>query len=93
MIGTEDASRTVCRIVDHMVVFMCDSNKADCHQRIKKYDYNSPVGEMNVASIALQEPLPLSRIVSLETQQKKYITSEVTLTNFLVPKINCRRYN
>ncbi len=80
--GTEEASRTICRTEDSMVVFMCDSNKANCHQRIKNPNRNYPAGWIDVDSIDLQEPLPLSRVGYLETEQKNYSTSRLTLTTF-----------
>ena len=43
-----------------MVVFMCDSNKAYCHQGVKNPDRNYPAGWIDVDSIVLQEPSPLS---------------------------------
>ena len=76
-----------------MVVAMCYSNKAYCHQGIKNADRNYPAGWIDMDSIALQEPLPLSRMGYLETEQKNYSTNGLALTNFLISKIGCERYN
>ena len=54
-----------------MVVFMCEPNKAYCHQRVKNPDRNYPAGWIDMDSIALQEPLPLSRVGYLEIEQKE----------------------
>ena len=76
-----------------MVVFMCEPNKAYCHQGIQNADRNYPAGWVDVDSIVLQEPLPLSRMEYLEIEQKNYSTSGLALTNFLISKIGCEGYN
>ncbi len=65
-----------------MVVFMCEPNKAYCHQGIQNADRNYPACWIDMDSIALQEPSPLSRMGYLETEQKNYSTSGLILTIF-----------
>ena len=71
VVGTENTSRTICQTEDNVVVFMCEPNKAYCHQGIQNADRNYPAGRIDMDSIALQEPLPLSRVGYLEIEQKK----------------------
>ena len=55
-----------------MVMFMVmwKSNQTDCHQAIRNAHRNYPAGWVDVDLIALQEPLPLSRVRYLEIEQK-----------------------
>ena len=76
-----------------MVVFMCEPNKAYCHQGIQNADRNYPAGRIDMDSIALQEPLPLSRVGYLEIDRTDYSTNRLALTNFLISKIGCKKYN
>ena len=76
-----------------MLVFVCEPNKAYCHQRIKNPNGNYPTGWIDVGSVALQESIPLSRVGYLEIEQKDYSTSRLTLTNFLISKIGREGYN
>ncbi len=62
VVGTEEASRTISRTEDIVVVFICEPDKAYCHQRIKNPNCNYPAGWIDVGSIVLQEPLPLSNV-------------------------------
>ena len=45
-----------------MVVFMCEPDQAYRHQRINNSNRNYPACWINVDSIVLQEPLPLSNV-------------------------------
>ena len=63
-------------------MFMCYSNKAYRHQGIKNANGNYPADWIDVDSIVLQEPLPLSRVGYLEIEQKNYSTSGLILTTF-----------
>ena len=70
MVGTKQASRTICRTVDSMVVFMGNCNSTYCHQGIKNADRNNPASWIDVDSIALQGALPLSKVGYLELIKK-----------------------
>jgi len=56
-------------MVMFMIMVMWKSNQAYCHQAIRNAHRNYPASWINVDSIALQEPLPLSRVGYLEMQQ------------------------
>ena len=55
-----------------MVMFMVmwKSNQAYCHQAIRNAHRNYPASWINMDSIALQEPVPLSRLGYLKMQQR-----------------------
>ena len=62
-----------------MVVVMCYSNKAYCHQGIENANRNYPADWIDVGSVALQESLPLSAslnyaiIIHLATNYVKHL--------------------
>ena len=86
MVGTKEASRTICRTVARMVMVMFmvmwKSNQADCHQAIRNAHRNYQASWIDVDSIALQEPLPLSKMGYLKIEPKDYNTSGLALTIF-----------
>ena len=61
-------------MVMFMAMVMWKSNQAYCHQAIRNGHRNYPDSWIDVDAIALQEPLPLSRVGYLETEQKNHST-------------------
>ena len=70
------------RMVMFIIMVMWKSNQADCHQAIRNAHRNYPASWIDVDLIALQEPLPLSRMEYLKTKQKNYSIGGLTLAIF-----------
>lgn len=58
------------RMVMFIIMVMWKSNQADCHQARRNPHRNYPASWIDVDLIALQEPLPLSRVRYLEIEQR-----------------------